>query len=276
MRVGLLQLNVGTDPLVNLETTRGLLAEAVDQGADFILTPEVTNCLSFDRQYQRGVLRPEAQDPTLLAMRTAARDHGVWVLIGSIALRTADPQGRFANRSILIDPNGGIVARYDKIHMFDVNVSEAETFRESNGYRPGSRASLADTPWGKVGMSICYDLRFPTLYRRLAQAGATFLTIPAAFTATTGAAHWEVLLRARAIETGCFVLAPGQTGTHAVTADRTLQTHGHSMVVAPWGEILLDAGHEPGAYVVDIDPDESARARARIPAWSAEPAWSGP
>lgn len=276
MRTALLQLNVGNDPEANQAATLALLGDAVAQGAEFVLTPEVTNCLSFDRAYQRSVLRPEAQDTTLLALRTAAREYGIWVLIGSIALRTADPQGRFANRSFVIDPDGRIVARYDKIHMFDVIVSETETFRESAGYRPGARATLADTPWGKVGMSICYDLRFPALYRKLAQAGATFLTVPAAFTATTGAAHWEVLLRARAIETGCFVIAPGQTGNHAVTDDRTLQTYGHSMVVAPWGEVLLDAGTEPGVYMVDIDPADSARARARIPAWQTEPGWSGP
>lgn len=276
MRVGLLQLNVTDDPAENLTVTLDLVAEAVRQGAEFVLTPEVTNCLSFDRAYQRGILCSEAEDPTLAGLRKVARLHGIWLLIGSLALRTDDPDGRFANRSLLIDPTGGIVARYDKIHMFDVTVSEAETFRESAGYRPGTRAVLAETPWGRIGMTICYDLRFPTLYRRLAQGGASFLTIPAAFTATTGAAHWEVLLRARAIETGCFVLAPGQTGSHAVTADRTLNTHGHSMVVAPCGEVLLDAGTQPGAHVVDIDPEAVAAARARVPSVHANPTWDGP
>ncbi|WP_298437995.1 carbon-nitrogen hydrolase family protein [uncultured Jannaschia sp.] len=276
MRVGLLQLNVGDDPAANLTTTRALFDDAVAQGAEFVLTPEVTNCLSFDRSYQRGVLRPEPQDPTLAGLRDAARTHGIWVLIGSLALRTADPDGRFANRSFLIDPEGRIAARYDKIHMFDVTVSEAEIYRESAGYRPGGRATLARTPWGDLGMTICYDLRFPQLYRRLGQAGADMLAIPAAFTATTGRAHWEVLLRARAIETGAFVLAPAQTGAHAVTAERTLHTHGHSMIVSPWGEIVLDAGTEPGAYVADIDLGAVAATRARIPSLTAEPAWKGP
>lgn len=253
-----------------------LIAKAVDQGAGFVLTPEVTNCLSFDRSYQRRVLHEQDVDPTLAAMRLAAKDHGIWLLLGSIAVLTDDADGRFANRSFLINPDGEIAAKYDKIHMFDVTVSETETFRESSGYRPGTQAVVADTPWGGVGMSICYDLRFPVLYRALAQAGARFLTVPSAFTATTGAAHWEPLLRARAIETGCFVLAPGQTGEHAVTSDRTLLTHGHSLVVSPWGEVLLDAGTEPGAYVVDVDPEEVGKARARIPAWSHEPGWTHP
>lgn len=276
MRAGLLQLNVSDDPTVNLTETLALVADAAAQGADFVLTPEVTNCLSFDRGYQRDILRPEVRDPTLAGLRDAAKDHGIWLLIGSLALRTADPEGRFANRSFLIDPAGKVVARYDKIHMFDVDVSATETYRESSGYRPGTQATLAETPWGKVGMTVCYDVRFPMLYRKLAQAGASFLTVPAAFTAVTGTAHWEVLLRARAIETGCFVLAPGQTGSHSVTRDRTIQTHGHSMVVAPWGEILLDAGTEPGAYVVDIDPGAVAAARSRVPSLTADQRWDGP
>ncbi|CTQ49282.1 carbon-nitrogen hydrolase family protein [Jannaschia donghaensis] len=276
MRAGLLQLSVTDDPAENLAVTLDLLADAVRQGAEIVLTPEVTNCLSFDRVRQRDILRPEVRDPTLAGLRDAARSHGVWVLIGSLALRTADPEGRFANRSFLIDPSGQIVARYDKIHMFDVTVSEAETFRESAAYRPGTKATLARTPWGKIGMTVCYDLRFPELYRALAREGAAFLTVPAAFTATTGAAHWEILLRARAIETGCFVIAPAQTGTHAVTAERTLRTHGHAMIVAPWGEVVLDAGTEPGAFVVDIDPDAVTAARARIPSIHAERSWEGP
>ncbi|GIT92747.1 amidohydrolase [Jannaschia pagri] len=276
MRLGLLQLTATDDPEANLSHIIRHLDVAVTQGAEFVLTPEVSNCLSFNRAHQKTVLRPEARDPTLAALTAKAAEHGIWLLIGSLALRTADPEGRLANRSFLIDPAGRITARYDKIHMFDVTVSETETFRESAGYRPGTRATLAETAWGKVGMSICYDLRFPTLYRRLAQAGASFLTVPAAFTATTGAAHWEVLLRARAIETGSFVIAPGQTGQHQVTEEQVLRTHGHSMVVAPWGEVLLDAGTEPGAYCVDIDPTEVARTRARIPSVTAEPGWDGP
>ncbi len=277
MQVGLLQLAVSDDPLANIATTSALLAEAARRGAEFVLTPEVTNCISTDRAHQKSVLMPEARDPTLAALRAAAREHGIWLLIGSLALRTADPEGRFANRSFLIDPRGRIVARYDKIHMFDVTVSETETYRESSGYRPGARATVADLPWGRLGMTVCYDIRFPTLYRRLAQAGASFLAVPSAFSPVTGAAHWEVLLRARAIETGCFVLAPAQTGTHAAgEGRRTRTTHGHSMIVAPWGEVLLDAGPEPGAYLCALDPEEVARARGRVPSLSADAEWDGP
>ena len=276
MKVGLLQLNVGSDPATNLVTTLALVDDAVRQGAEFVLTPEITNCMTFDRSYQRTILHRPDTDPTLAALREAARRHRIWLLIGSISVLTEDAEGRFANRSFLIAPDGTIAATYDKIHMFDVTVSETEVYRESAGYRPGDRAVLADTPWGRVGMAICYDLRFPHLFRQLAQAGASFLTIPAAFTATTGAAHWHVLMRARAIETGCFVLAPAQTGSHRVSADRTVQTFGHSLVVAPWGEVVLDAGTEVGAHVADIDPEDVARARARVPAWQHEPGWTAP
>ncbi|SFJ66325.1 carbon-nitrogen hydrolase family protein [Jannaschia pohangensis] len=276
MRVGLLQLTSSDDPHANLERTLTLVHDAVGQGADIVLTPEVTNCVSADRTHQKTVLLPEARDPTLAALRKAATEHGVWIQIGSLALRTADPAGRFANRSFLIDPKGQIVARYDKIHMFDVNVTETETYRESSGYRPGARATLAAMPWGKLGMTVCYDIRFPALYRRLAQAGADFLTVPAAFSPVTGAAHWEVLLRARAIETGCFVLAAAQTGSHAARTGKSRKTHGHSMVVAPWGEVLLDAGTEEGAYLAQIDPAEVAYARRRVPSLTAEQPWDGP
>ena len=277
MKVGLLQLSASDDPEANLPVTLGLLAEAAGRGAELILTPEVTNCVSTDRARQKAVLMPEARDPTLAAIRAAAKAHGTWVLIGSLALRTADPQGRFANRSFLVDPKGRVAARYDKIHMFDVDVSETESYRESSGYRPGTRATLADTPWGRLGMTVCYDIRFPALYRRLAQAGASFLSVPSAFSPVTGAAHWETLLRARAIETGCFVLAPAQTGEHATSGDRPpRRTHGHSMIVSPWGEILLDGGTDPGAHVTDIDPDAVAKARARIPSLTADPRWEGP
>ncbi|WP_179381515.1 carbon-nitrogen hydrolase family protein [Jannaschia marina] len=276
MRLGLLQTCVSDDPEANLPETLALLREAVAQGADFVATPEVTNCLSTDRAHQRGVLRPEPRDATLAALRAEAKAQGIWVLIGSLALRTADPAGRFANRSFLIDPEGRIAARYDKIHMFDVAVSETETYRESAGYRPGTRATLAQTPWGGLGMTICYDLRFPLLYRRLARAGAAFLTVPSAFSPVTGAAHWEPLLRARAIETGCFVVAPAQSGKHAASTGKSRTTYGHSMVVAPWGEVLLDAGDATGAYVTEIDPAAVEAARARVPAITSEQPWEGP
>ena len=276
MRAGLLQLTASDDPEASLEQTRDLIADAMRMRAEFVFTPEVTNCVSMDRARQKAVLRPEARDPTLAALRQDAADNRIWLLIGSLALRTADPQGRFANRSFLIDPMGRIMARYDKIHMFDVEVDETESYRESAGFRPGTRATLAQTPWGGLGMTICYDIRFPTLYRRLAQAGASMLTVPAAFSPVTGAAHWQVLLRARAIETGCWVIAPAQTGTHPSRSGRQRRTYGHSMVVAPWGEVVLDAGTASDAHVVEIDPAESERARARIPAIATEPEWHGP
>lgn len=265
MRTALVQLNVGDDPAENLPKTLLLVREAAAKGAGFILTPECTNGLSSNREHQRAVLRPEAEDQTLRALRAEAERLGVWILIGSLALLTEDPDGRFANRSILIDPQGQVVARYDKIHMFDVNVSATEVYRESAGYRPGSRAVLAETPFARIGMTVCYDVRFPYLYRHLAQRGADILTVPAAFNHITGAAHWEVLLRARAIETGCFVLAPAQTGFHPETAGKGRRTHGHSMVIAPWGEVLVDAGSDPGVTVVDLNLTAVSQARHRVP-----------
>ncbi len=276
MKAALLQLSVTDDPAENLPVTRALVQEAVAGGAGFILTPEVTNCLSSDRAHQREVLRHEEDDPTLAALRAEAADRSVWLLIGSLALKTHDADGRFANRSFLIGPDGGIVARYDKIHMFDVNVSETEQYRESAGYRPGGRAVLAKTPFARVGMTVCYDVRFPHLYRRLAKAGAEVLTIPAAFNDTTGAAHWHALLRARAIENGAYVLAPAQTGTHAAHNGRPRRTYGHSLAVSPWGEVLVDAGTTPG--VSDVDPTlaEVEKARARVPSLTHDRDYEGP
>jgi hypothetical protein len=276
MRAALLQITSSDDPAENLATVAAMLADAAAQGADFALTPEVTNCVSTSRARQEAVLCVEDDDPTLAGLREAARHHGIWLLIGSLALKTRDPDGRFANRSFLIGPDGGIVARYDKIHMFDVEVSEAETFRESAAFRPGDAAVLATTPWGGLGMTVCYDLRFPHLHRTLAQAGATMLTVPAAFSPVTGAAHWEVLLRARAIECGAWVLAPAQTGAHRMTEGRPRRTHGHSMVVAPWGEVVLDAGTEPGVYRAEIDPAAVGEARRRVPALTHDRPFGGP
>ena len=276
MRAALLQLNSGDTPEDNLPITLGMVRQAVENGADFIATPEVTNCVSASRTRQNEVLRHETDDPTLAALRDAAAGTGVWLLIGSLALKTGDADGRFANRSFLIAPDGGIAARYDKIHMFDVQVSETETYRESAGYRPGDRAVLVQAGAARIGMTICYDIRFPHLYRGLAQAGAQILTVPSAFSPVTGAAHWEPLLRARAIETGCFVLAPAQTGTHAATRGKARKTYGHSMVVAPWGEVLLDAGTDPGVHMVDLDLGEVERARARVPSLSHDRDYGGP
>lgn len=276
MRTALLQLNVSDDPAANLVTTLALLSKAVAGGAEFVLTPEMTNCLSSSRAHQAGVYQSEGQDQTLTALRQAAEKAGIWLLIGSLGLLTGDANGRFANRSFLIDPQGQIVARYDKIHMFDVNVSETEVYRESSGYRPGANAVVADAGFARIGMSICYDLRFAYLFRAMAQAGAGILTVPAAFNHLTGAAHWEVLLRARAIETGCFVLAPAQTGYHAETQGKGRKTWGHSMIVAPWGEVLADGGTEPGVVMADLDLSQIQIARARVPALTHDRQFTGP
>lgn len=276
MRAALIQLSVTDDPVENLAVTRALLREAVAGGASFVLTPEVTNCLSSNRAHQQQVLAHEEDDQTLAGLRAEAERAGIWLLIGSLGIKTHDADGRFANRSFLIGPDGGITARYDKIHMFDVNVSETEQYRESAGYRPGTKAVLADTPFAKVGMAVCYDVRFPQLFRRLGQAGAQVLTVPAAFNDTTGAAHWEPLLRARAIETGAYVLAPAQCGTHAAHNGKPRRTHGHSLAVSPWGEVLVDGGAEVGISYVDLDMAEVAKARARVPSLTHDRPFDGP
>ena len=276
MRVALVQLQVCDDPAVNLPETISLIRAAAEGGAGFVLTPECTNALSSSREHQRAVFRDEADDPTLAALRDEAAALGIWVLVGSLGLVTRDADGRFANRSLLIAPDGSVRARYDKIHMFDVNVSETEVYRESAGYRPGEKAVLAETPFGRIGMTVCYDVRFPYLYRALAQAGAQILTVPAAFNHITGQAHWEVLLRARAIETGCYVIAPAQTGFHPESHGKGRRTHGHSMVVAPWGEVIADAGTEPGVVFAQIDLDQVDQARKRIPSLTHDRSVSGP
>jgi predicted amidohydrolase len=276
MIAALVQLSVSDDPAANLPVTLDLVRAAATGGAGFVLTPECTNILSSDRAHQQAVLHPEETDPTLAALRAEAERLGIWLLIGSLALKTGDADGRFANRSFLIGPAGKIVARYDKIHMFDVDVSPTEKYRESEGYRPGSKAVLAQTPFARIGLSVCYDLRFPQLFRRLARGGAQILTVPAAFNDTTGAAHWESLLRARAIENGCFVLAPAQCGTHAAHAGRPRRTHGHSLAVAPWGEVLADAGMAPGVTLVDLDLRRVDEARARVPSLSHDREFTGP
>ncbi len=266
LRAGLVQLNAADDPVANLPVTQSYIRDAAGQGAQFVLTPEVTNCVSSSRSRQKAVLQHEEDDITLAALRQDAKALRIWLLIGSLALKTHDPDGRFANRSFLISPQGQVTARYDKIHMFDVNLSDTETYRESDGYRPGTRAVTAQTDFATLGLTICYDIRFPHLHRALAQAGAQILTVPAAFAQPTGRAHWETLLRARAIETGCFVLAPAQTGDHPQSDDQTRATHGHSLAIAPWGEVLADAGTEPGVTLVDLDLAQIADARRRVPA----------
>lgn len=276
MRAALLQL-CGTDqPEENLASVQALMREAAGRGATWVLTPEVTNCLSGSRSHQNATLVDEAHDPVLAGLRSEAATLGVWLLIGSLALKTGDADGRFANRSLMIAPDGQIVARYDKIHMFDVDVSESETYRESASYRPGDRAVLAQTDWGPVGLTICYDVRFPHLFRALAKAGAGIITVPSAFSPITGQAHWELLLRARAIETGCFILAPAQTGAHPVSRGRPRQSHGHSLVVAPWGEVLANGGTEPGLVLADLDLTEIVKARARIGSLGHDRPFAGP
>jgi len=268
MRAGLLQLTAQDSPAANVAPVRDALRGAVAAGAGFVLTPECTNCVSSSRPHQRAVLRPEGADPVVAMLRAEAARARVWVLAGSVLLAEPGPDGRFVNRSLLIGPDGGIAARYDKIHLFDVDVSPTETYRESAAVRPGDRAVLAQTPFAALGMTVCYDVRFAHLYRALAQAGAQVITVPAAFSPVTGAAHWEPLLRARAIETGCYILAPAQTGQHPVTEGPARRTHGHTLAVAPWGEVLGDAGEAPGMLLVDLDLARVAQARARVPSLS--------
>ena len=276
MKTALLQITSSDDPAENLQVVRAMMSDAAGQGARFILTPEVTNCVSTSTTRQRQVLQHEEDDATLAGLREQAQALGVWLLIGSLAIKTRDADGRFANRSYMVGPQGQVVARYDKIHMFDVQVTETETFRESANYRPGDRAVVAETDFGAVGMSVCYDLRFAHLYAGLARAGARILTVPAAFSPVTGAAHWQPLLRARAIENGCWVLAPAQTGTHAKTRGRTRHTYGHSLVVAPWGEVLIDAGTEPGIHIFELDDTSVTEARRRVPSLSHIRPFDGP
>ena len=261
MRAACIQMRSCVDVAPNISMADGLVREAVGQGAKFIATPEMTNLLDIRSGMARPKIVQEADDRTLAAMRALAAGLGVWLLLGSIAV-TVDGEDRFANRSFLIAPDGTIRARYDKIHMFDVEVGDGQNYRESRAYRPGETAALAETDFGTVGMTICYDVRFPHLYRQLAQAGASILTVPAAFTRVTGEAHWHVLLRARAIETGCFVVAPAQGGKH----EDGRETFGHSLIISPWGEILAEADHaEPGIIWADIDLEEVETARRRIP-----------
>lgn len=272
MKTALLQITSSEAPDQNLAMLQDRIAEAAGQGAGYVLTPEVSNCVSASRAHQNSVLQTEDQDATLAGLRESARTHGIWLTIGSLALKTTDPDGRFANRQFLIDPQGEIRARYDKIHMFDVQVTPEETYRESSGYRPGTQSVAAETPFAKIGLTICYDVRFPTLFAGLARAGADVITVPAAFSRVTGAAHWHVLLRARAIETGCWILAPAQCGENAPKR----KTYGHSLVVSPWGEIVAEAGVDPCTIYVDLDRDQVAEARRRVPSLTHETKFDGP
>ncbi|MBO9476077.1 carbon-nitrogen hydrolase family protein [Shimia sp. R11_0] len=276
MRAALLQMTSSDLPEDNLQQARGMLLEAKEAGADFAFLPEVMNCLSTSRSHQKAVLQTEEDDATLKALQALCAELEIWLLVGSLGLKTEDADGRFANRSFVVSDKGEIVARYDKIHMFDVDVTPEETYRESDGYRPGDRAVVAQTPFGAIGMSICYDVRFGGLHRTLAQHGAEILTVPAAFSHVTGRAHWETLLRARAIETGCFVIAPAQTGQHPTTRGQSRRTHGHSMVIAPWGEVLADAGEAKGVTLVDVDLSLVQKARRQVPSLQHDRDFDGP
>lgn len=264
MRVSLCQLNSTDTPSENLPKTLEQVRTGISEGADFIVTPEVTNCVSNSRAHQNAVLQFEEDDITLAALRQEAKKAGVWILIGSLGIKVPN-ETRFANRSFLIDPAGEIAARYDKIHMFDVEISPTETYKESAGYRPGQALVVADTQFGEVGMAICYDVRFPHLHRALAKAGAKIIAQPAAFSSVSGAAHWHVLLRARAIETGCFIIAPAQCGDHKQIDGSARKTYGHSLVVSPWGEVLSDAGTNVVVTTLDINLEEVEKARRKIP-----------
>ena len=256
-RAACVQLRSSDDVAQNIKITSALIREARALGADFVATPENTTLMAPDGGAKLDRSFSEDADPALPAFRALAEELGAWLLIGSLAIKVSD--SKTANRSFLIDPKGRITARYDKIHLFDTDPGAGESYRESNTVEGGHHAVLADLPWGKLGMTICYDLRFAALYRKLAKAGAFMLTVPSAFTETTGKAHWHVLLRARAIENGAFIIAPAQGGTHA----NGRKTYGHSIIIAPWGEVLAEAGTEPGVIVADIDPASSASARAR-------------
>ncbi len=254
------QLASDIEPEANVTAAAEAIRRARDAGADFVLTPETTDMLEMRRRDAFAKARGEDEHPGLEKLRGLAAELGCWLLIGSLVIRLSAE--RLANRSFLIDPAGRIAARYDKIHMFDVEVPDGQSYRESKSYRAGATAVLADLPWGRLGMTVCYDLRFPHLYRALAQAGAEVLTVPSAFTRLTGRAHWHVLLRARAIETGAFVLAPAQCGE----TSQGRQTYGHSLIVAPWGEVLAEAGEAPEVILAEIDPARVAEARRMIPA----------
>lgn len=259
-KAAMIQMRAALNPADSLKQGTSLIREAVAQGAQYVQTPEMTNILAANRPSLFGAIAEEDRDASLAAYRALARELKIYLHIGSLAIR-ATPE-RAANRGFLIDPSGAIVARYDKIHMFDVQLANGESYRESASYQPGESAPVAELPWGKLGITICYDMRFPALHRALAESGAQFLTMPSAFTKPTGEAHWHTLLRARAIENGAFVFAAAQGGVH----ESGRKTYGHSLVIGPWGEILAEkADDEPGVIVATVDPAKVDSVRASIP-----------
>ena len=258
------QISSQLDMDANLEAVSALVRDAADNGAQMVLMPENVSLMGTNREQALAMAMPEARHKALPVFTELAREKGVWLMVGSLSVRLDEAGGgedMLANRSLLISDQGEVMVRYDKIHMFDVNIEGGESHRESETYRPGAQAVVAATPWGGLGMTICYDLRFPYLYRSLAQAGAHFMSVPSAFTRVSGRAHWHVLLRARAVETGCYIFAPAQCGDHA--NDR--QTYGHSLIIDPWGKILAEAGESPCVIAADIDPSRVAAVRAMIP-----------
>ncbi len=259
-RVGLVQMTSGADVATNLAAATSLIRNAAGKGAAYVLTPEITTLMEMDRVKLFVATRPQEGNPAIAHFRALARELKIWLHVGSMGVALSPD--KLANRSILISPEGVITATYDKIHMFDVDLPNGETYRESRNFAPGKTAVLADLPWGTLGLTICYDMRFPGLYRALAHGGAKFISVPAAFTVPTGKAHWHTLLRARAIETQCFVFAAAQAGTHP----NGRQTYGHSLVISPWGEILAEAdGTQPAVIIADIDPAAIDEARSRVP-----------
>jgi len=258
-RAALLQMTSGIDPAANAATLVDAVAQAKAGGAAMLFTPEMSGLLDGDRARAQPHYRPEDEDRVLAAVREAAAKHGIWVHLGSLAVLRDD--GKLANRAFVIDASGAIRARYDKMHLFDVDLPTGESWRESNSYTAGEGPVVVETPLGALGLAICYDLRFPDLFRTLSNAGATVLAVPAAFTRPTGAAHWHVLLRARAIEAAAFVLAAAQTGDHADGR----ATYGHSLAIDPWGEVLLDMGAPAGLGFAEIDPARIVEVRTRVP-----------
>lgn len=262
MRIAVLQMTSGIDPAANAATLVSGMEAAKAGGAAMLFTPEMTGLLDRDRKRAAASIVEEGEDRVLAAAREAAARLGLWLHLGSLALRPGGDETRYVNRGFLIDDTGAIRARYDKLHLFDVDLPTGESWRESAAYAPGAGAVVAETPAGPLGLSICYDMRFPDLYRALSDAGAEILAAPAAFTVPTGQAHWHVLLRARAIEAGCFVIAAAQVGTH----EDGRATYGHSLVVDPWGAVLLDMDEAPGIGFAEIDLAKLHDVRARIPA----------
>lgn len=270
VRIACLQMNSGNDFARNFSTFSSAAREAAAAGAQFILTPEYFLMMDGTGRVMRDAALDERGEPALSAMQALARELGVFLLAGSVTVRSGD--GRMCNRSILVGSDGSVIASYDKIHMFDVTLPDGKVIRESAGYRPGERAVLAETPWGMLGMTVCYDLRFPGLFRILAQSGAVIITVPSSFQRQTGTAHWHALLRARAIENECFVLAPAMCGDHPGNR----QSYGHSVVVDPWGEIIAEGGESPGIVYAEIDPQRAAKVRAMIPSLEHDRPFSPP